>query len=414
MLVLTQPVLVLLTGLCSVRASRVEDHAARFPWVLDPVTQGWIGPTPGGNDKQQYEEDAHDQLEGSLHRSQGPGSVGSDPFNDDAVLNNLEHPVTSATSGGKIDPVADFRHALIQLKQTISETEALLVSAMSICKAQNDCSTNRQVLEVRGRMRRLQVAMHNVAQLKPVAFMIRNEAHNSSIQLQNSTDKLTAASISLNSVMMSREAVKAKLSSLQKLEARWRQDMKKMAKSVLETQHKREAAERKAQEVEQRRLQFLTQLNAVLEGVAVGDQAAELTYEEAEDTLMKAKGREVKAKKEIMEAERLLDKAYAKQRENQEPNPNRQTADWQPILQKTEQGYTNEELSDFGDGESPDQPLPLVPNVPQTLLAHKRHHLRTRMHHMVHHGAHYRPHRAFGHAGRHVRRARRRLRRREV
>merc|ERR1719387_1567607 len=137
-------------------------------------------------------------------------------------------------------------------------------------------------------MRRLQVALKQVANLKPVAFLLRSQARNSSEALQNETAKLTTAQISMKSVVLSREAVHKKMETLEKLEDKWRTDVKDKAKELLDRRKEREKAEAAAQTAEEHRLQFLSQLNAVLEGVEVGDKAAELTYEEAEDTLHKA------------------------------------------------------------------------------------------------------------------------------
>lgn len=280
----------------------------------------------------------------------------------------------------KIDPVKDYQAALTQLKKAISDTEILLVSATRMCSTKegsNSCEHNREVLEVRGRMRRLQVALKQVAGLKPVAFLLRNQAHNASDTLQNETAKLTTAQISMRSVILSREAVHKKMETLEKLEDKWRTDVKDKAKELLDRRKEREKAEAAAQTAEEHRLQFLSQLNAVLEGVEVGDKAAELTYEEAEDTLHKAERRELKAKKKIIYAERLVDSAYSKQAEvEQAQQPVNIFGKGTPIVRPSDDSkQKHQDLDDWGAGSTSDHPLPLIPH---TLIAGKRRHRRAR------------------------------------
>merc|ERR1719321_1125763 len=96
--------------------------------------------------------------------------------------------------------------------------------------------------------------------------------------------------------------------------------MKEISNIVLTTQRDRKDAEKRAIQSENRRLDFLSKLEAILQGVDVGDKSAEITYERAERKLYEAEEREAKAKKKIFEAEELVDKAYHEQRTS-ELNP---------------------------------------------------------------------------------------------
>merc|ERR1719321_490649 len=96
--------------------------------------------------------------------------------------------------------------------------------------------------------------------------------------------------------------------------------MKQISNIVLTTQRDREDAEKRAIKSENSRLAFLSKLEAILQGVDVGDKSAEITYERAERKLQEAEEREAKAKRQIFEAERLVDNAYEQQREV-EQNP---------------------------------------------------------------------------------------------
>merc|ERR1719284_2203306 len=153
---------------------------------------------------------------------------------------------------------------------------------------------------------------------------------------------------------MQKKAIQMKLQSLKTVEATWRNDMHNVAKRVvIEKQHV-EAAEKQTQVAEDRRLQFLAQLHAVLEGVAVGDQAAEITYEEAEETLKRAKEREAHAKKMIFQAEHLLDQAYGKAAERERANKAARSAGAPSIISGTDDTFDN-----FGKGSTAASPLPL-------------------------------------------------------
>merc|ERR1719388_431778 len=90
--------------------------------------------------------------------------------------------------------------------------------------------------------------------------------------------------------------------------------MNQVSGIVLQTQRDREDAEKRAAKAETKRLDFLSKLEAILQGVDVGDRSAEITYERAERKLHEAEEREAKAKKKIFEAEELVDKAYHEQR----------------------------------------------------------------------------------------------------
>merc|ERR1719473_1374556 len=91
--------------------------------------------------------------------------------------------------------------------------------------------------------------------------------------------------------------------------------MKEISGILLQTQKSREGAEKRAVDAENKRLVFLSKLEAILQGVDVGDKSAEIRYEKAEAKLAEAEAREAKAKKKIFEAEELVDKAYHQQRE---------------------------------------------------------------------------------------------------
>ena len=129
-----------------------------------------------------------------------------------------------------------------QLKESITETETLMASALRVCKEHKieDCDTSRQVLEVRGKMHRLMIAMKRLKELKPMAFEIRQLKRNSTSWVKNSTNKFDAARISFSSVMLTREALRAKLDSFQKVETEWKHSMGKISKIVIEPQMSRE------------------------------------------------------------------------------------------------------------------------------------------------------------------------------
>merc|ERR1719333_1104328 len=96
--------------------------------------------------------------------------------------------------------------------------------------------------------------------------------------------------------------------------------MNQVSGIVMQTQRDREDAQNRAVNAEHKRLDFLSKLEAILQGVDVGDRSAEITYERAERTLEEAEQREANAKKKIFEAEELVDKAYQQQRTS-EPDP---------------------------------------------------------------------------------------------
>merc|ERR1719378_841125 len=136
-----------------------------------------------------------------------------------------------------------------------------------------------------------------------------------------------------------------KLETLRSAEASWRSDMHEVAKKVLHEKKRVSQSERLVKEAEDRRLDFLSQLHAVLEGVAVGDQAAELTYEEAEMTLKGAKEREAHAKRMIFQAERMMDEAYQQAELGQKKRKQMMSAGAPPII-----SAEPDEFENFGKG----------------------------------------------------------------
>jgi len=299
-------------------------------------------------------------------------------------------PVILTTPKGKGlagDPVNDFQTSVKQLKESITETETLMASALRVCKEHKieDCDTSRQVLEVRGKMHRLMIAMKRLKELKPMAFEIRQLKRNSTSWVKNSTNKLDAARISLSSVMLTREALRAKLDSLQKVENEWKHSMGKISKIVVETQMSREDAQQRATAAENKRLVFLSKLEAILQGVDVGDRSAEIRYERAERKLAEAEDREAKAKQKIFEAEKLVDKAYHQQRKAAQADLGNvdieKVMNPGPIVRKDEE--SEKEVDRFGRGSTADHPLPVVPH---TLLAHSLRHRRLRRYHRHHKG----------------------------
>jgi len=286
------------------------------------------------------------------------------------------------------DPVADFQDSLKQLKHSIEETQTLMAMALRMCEERNieDCDQSRQVLEVRGKMHRLMVAMKRLTELKPMAFQIRQLKKNATTWVSNSTTALNAARISLSSVMLTREAIRAKIDSLEQVEDGWKASMQQISNIVLKTQRDRENAEKRATKSENRRLDFLSKLEAILQGVDVGDKSAEITYERAERKLHEAEEREAKAKKKIFEAERLVDNAY-KQQSEAETDPDldikKVVKPLEPIVKKPEDG-NEREVDQFGSGSTAERPLPLVPH---TLLAHSHKHRRVKHPHRHHKGS---------------------------
>lgn len=286
------------------------------------------------------------------------------------------------------DPVRDFQDSVKQLKKSITETESSMESALRLCKERKieDCDGSRDVLEVRGKMHRQMVAMKHLKELKPMAFEIRKLKRNSTAWVSNSTTKLNAVRISLSSVMLTREALRAKLDSLEKVENQWKSSMKKISQIVVSTQMSREDAQKRATNAENKRLVFLSKLEAILQGVDVGDKSAEIRYEKAEAKLAEAEAREAKAKQKIFEAEELVDKAYGQQRKEAAPeNPDiEQAINPDPIVVKKDAEESQAgQVDRFGRGSTSDHPLPLVPH---TLLAHSLRHRRLRRHHRHHKG----------------------------
>jgi len=301
---------------------------------------------------------------------------------------------TPKAAGLAGDPVSDFQDSLKRLKESISETETLMKTALLICKEKQieDCDGSREVLEVRGKMHRLMVAMKRLAQLKPMAFKIRELKHNSTTWVKNSTTKLNAARISLSSVMLTREAIRAKIDSLEKVENQWKTSMNQVSGIVLQTQRDRQSAQNRAVKAENNRLDFLSKLEAILQGVDVGDRSAEITYERAERKLEEAEQREANAKKKIFEAEELVDKAYQQQRTS-EPDPAALPKIMKKpgsIIKHEDNEADEKEVDQFGSGSTAPQPLPVIPSksflVPHTLLAHQLKHRRMRHHHRHHRG----------------------------
>lgn len=287
---------------------------------------------------------------------------GNTQLNMDALEGNPS--LVRQGEGGWADPAHEFTETLVQLKTAVERTEKDLLAALHGCherhpdasddKRTQTCEQDRAVAEVRGRMRRLKVAMQRVASLKPVAFALHREGVHAIQAYENTTALVQASKVRLGSTDMQRKALKLKLDSLQKIEGSWRKDMRGVAKNVLKEKKRLSETEKKMEGADQRRLQFLAKLHAVLEGVAVGDTAAELTYEEAEETLKKAKEREAHAKRMIYQAEHLLDHAYGKVDEGEQQKKAARSAGAPPIIRKAPDPFDN-----FGKGSTADSPLPL-------------------------------------------------------
>jgi len=263
--------------------------------------------------------------------------------------------------------VHQFQGTLVQLKEAVLRTERDLQSALMSCQGRRaegeeqaqprtaqSCEQDRAIAEVRGRMRRLQVAMKRVASLKPVAFSLQKAGRHVLDTYKNTTDKLISAKVRRGAAEMQNKAIEMKLQSLKTIEASWRKDMHEVAKRVVIEKQKVEAAEKQTQAAEDRRLQFLAQLHAVLEGVAVGEDRAGITYEEAEETLKRAKEREARAKKQIFEAEHLLDVAHGKASERDQANKAARSRGAPSIISGTDDTFDN-----FGKGITAASPLPL-------------------------------------------------------
>merc|ERR1719310_1324892 len=92
--------------------------------------------------------------------------------------------------------------------------------------------------------------------------------------------------------MLTREAIRAKIDSLEKVENQWKTSMNQVSGIVLQTQRDRQSAQNRAVKAENNRLDFLSKLEAILQGVDVGDRSAEITYERAERKLEEAEQRE--------------------------------------------------------------------------------------------------------------------------
>lgn len=355
-------------GACAASEEHSRSGRARWPWE---TTMPSLATGKGRS---------------SLHAT----AANMDPSGPAAGLPNDEGdtPVilrTPKAEGLAGDPVNDFQVSLRKLKESIAETQTLMGTAMRLCKEQRiqDCDESRHVLEVRGKMHRLMVAMKRMTELKPMAFQIRQLKRNATVWVKNSTTKLNAARISLSSVMLTREAIRAKLDSLEKVEGQWKSSMNEISTIVLKTKKDREDAEERAIGAENNRLDFLSKLEAILQGVDVGDKSAEITYERAERKLHEAEEREAKAKKRIFEAEELVDNAYHQQHEtetNPDLNIEKVVKPSEPIVKQTEDGH-HRQVDEFGRGSTSEHPLPITPH---TLLAHShRHHRVTnpRRHH---------------------------------
>lgn len=292
------------------------------------------------------------------------------------------------------DPVKDFQSSVRELKESIVETEDLLATAIRLCKEKHieNCDQSRHILEVRGKMYRLMVAMKRLTELKPMAFEIRSLKRNATLWVSNSTTKLNAARIALSSVMLTREAVHAKLDSLEKVESQWKLSMKQVSEILLKSQQEKDGAAKRASKAENQRLDFLSKLEAILQGVDVGDKSAEVRYEKAEQKLQDAMENEAKAKKRIFEAERLVDNAYDTQADSSEGAADidieKLVKPEERIVKRSEDEDHQKGVDKFGSGSTAEHPLPLVP---QTLLAHSNRHKRVtphHRHHRRHRGAH--------------------------
>lgn len=267
--------------------------------------------------------------------------------------------------GGKIgwvDPVHEFHHTLMQLKKDIARTERDLQAALANCHSRETqqglsdhqaCNGDRAVAEVHGRMQRLKVAMHHVASLKPVAFELHREGTRALDSYKNTTELVMAAKVRLGATEMQRNAVQLKLENMRKVETAWRDQMHQVAKNVLEQKKRLGEAETRLSGAEEKRFGFLSKLHAIVEGVAVGDQAAEMTYEEAEATLKRARDRESAAKAQIFKAERMLDAVDGKVKEG-EWNKKKAQSQGAPNIISNTGGVDN-----FGRGSTAGLPLPL-------------------------------------------------------
>lgn len=214
---------------------------------------------------------------------------------------------------GWVDPLREFHATIGELKQIVKQADLALVSTLQKCREEGkstNCEASPEVLQARGEVRLVRTVVHRINALKAVATELQRESEETQAAYKNATESLANTKIALGVTQMERDTVDQKLETLHKVDKQWRVEMHSAAQTLLGRKQQRQAATKKVEAAEKKRLKFLVELNAVLEAVAGGNDAVDLTYENAEETLRRANEREVHAKELISKAEKKLDKAY--------------------------------------------------------------------------------------------------------
>jgi len=251
---------------------------------------------------------------------------------------------------GWVDPSTEFERTSHQLQHQVAEANMRLVAAVRRCHNEGnvDCTNDVSVLQARGEVRVVRTVVHRVNALRAVAHELHREGVETQGAYHNATAALSTAKIALGVTQMERSTVDLKLETLHSIDKKWRVEMHTAAKTLLKHRKDREEAKKGLLRAEQRRMDFLVELNGVLEAVAGGNEAVDLTYEQAEETLQKANEREGYAKKMISQAETKLDEAYdrAKVRQQAPASP--------PLVMQKSPIVQRGGLSNFGSGGSDD------------------------------------------------------------
>lgn len=343
-------------GLCfsavPLRATDVSHHHRVTSQRLRQPTLGNIPDAVGSDSIQQTRSlvqglGSHASLRDSVQttsgekaqRSSGGGAQGKNAPPDDPTV-------------GWVDPLHEFEQTNHELKHTVDEANGRLVASVRHCHNEGnaDCTNDVSVLQARGEVRVVRTVVHRVNALRAVAHELHREGIETQDAYRNATAALSTAKIALGVTQMERNTVDLKLETLHSIDKKWRVEMHTAAKTLLKHRENRDEAKKALLRAEKRRMDFLVELNGVLETVAGGNEAVDLTYEQAEETLKMADEREALAKKMINKAEIKLDEAYAqaKARQNAPVDP--------PLIMRNAQYkssiVSSGGLSGFGRGGS--------------------------------------------------------------